>query len=154
MLSASEDLPPHTVAPPRAPARAGAPRYVDPPPVMDKPKLSPTRPIGLFADAARCGSFAVVSEIANAARTPKFGVPGATRSAPDYIGAADALDNTHADRVSPVLEAAISAYVHAVRDLGTAVNRHETNEHVAALRDLVDATGQTVSVACSEFRRW
>lgn len=145
--SGSGDLPPHPVAP--APTRALAPRHDDPP-VMEKPKSSPTRPFGRFSDAARCGSFAVVSEIASVPSVPRFGVPGTTRPEPDYIGAADALDNARVDGASPVLESTINAYVHAVRNLGVAINRHEKNEHVAALRDLVDVTGRAVSVSCGE----
>lgn len=130
-------------------------RFVDPPPhesyrseKSERPPMPMTMP-----DVMKCGSFASIDKLVNYEHSrgdPKQLAPSA-RPSTDLIGAADALNNTEVKGISPVLEAAINAYVYAVTNLGAQINHKESPDRIAEMRDLVGRTANTVAIICSQY---
>lgn len=133
-------------------------RIVDPPPHesyrSEKPERPPMPMPMPMPDVMKCGSFASIDKLVNyehSSGDPKQLAPSA-RPSMDLIGAADALNNTEVKGISPVLEAAINAYVYAVTNLGAQINYKEPPDRIAETRDLVGRTANTVATICSQYQ--
>lgn len=132
-------------------------RIVDPPPQESYRTVKPERaamPMPM-PDVMKCGSFASIDKLANNAHStgdPKQPAPS-PRPPIDYIGIADALNNTEVKGTSPVLDAAINAYVYAVTNLGAQINHKEPPDRIAEMRDLVGRTANTVATICSQYQK-
>ncbi|OHU47368.1 hypothetical protein BKG82_27355 [Mycobacteroides chelonae] len=130
---------------------------VPPDHVVDGPRKAPRPPLPApIPDAMMCGSFATIDQLVYGGHAPDIPAPSGlapTRPPTDYIGVADALNNTEIKGTSPVLNAAINAYVYAVTNLGAAINHNEPKDRIQDMRDLVGRTGNTVTVFCSQYQK-
>lgn len=123
--------------------------------VTEGPRKAPRPPLPPpIPDVMMCGSFAAIHQLVRGPRAPEGPAPAGVapmRPPTDYIGVADALNNTEIEGASPVLNAAIDAYVYAVTTLGAAINHNEAKDHVEEIRDLVGRTGATVITFCAQY---
>lgn len=121
------------------------------------PKTPPRPPLPApMPDVMMCGSFAAIHQLVRGSHAPEIPAPAGlatTRPPTDYIGAADALNNTEIAGTSPVLSAAINAYVYAVTNLGAAINHNEPKDRIEDMRDLAGRTGNTVTTFCGQYQK-
>lgn len=129
--------PPHAVSP--------DPRDTPSPGASGEMQLSP----GSMRDRA-CGSFLTIDKLTvdTIAPAPEPGLPN-SRPRQDLIGLANSLSTT-IDRqsLSPALNAAITAHVAALANLGAVVNHGSPRDDIADLAAIVNATGRTIRVLC------